>query len=820
MSVPSSARAVVIGGGVIGTSIAYHLAKLGMKDVVLIERDKLTSGTTWHAAGLMEEFGSLSDTSTELRKYSKQLYRTLEQETGLSTGWKQCGFIELASNDDHMEQYRRVTAFNRLLGVEIEEITPSQIKDLFPLCNVDDIRCGFYVPDDGRVNPVDVTMSLAKGAKNRGVRFCEGVSVTKVIKKGCAVAGVETTAGTIECEYVVNCAGMWARQLAAKNNIAVFNQAAEHYYLLTEKMPEVSPDWPVIEDPGYYGYYREEGGGMLVGLFEPVCAPWKVGGIPEDSSFTTITPDWQRLAPYLEKAMSRVPATQNVGVKQLFCGPESFTPDLNPVVGEAPEMKNYFVCAGLNSIGIISGGGLGRIVAHWVINGKPDVDVCAMNITRVQPYQTNPSYLAERTVESLGLVYQCHYPYRAMTTGRNVRKGPIHGKLEAAGAYFKDVSGWEGADWYAPKGVDPRALSKRLTWGRADWWHLWKSEHEAVRTGVILMDMSFMCKFSVEGPDSGKALNWISANNVDAAANRITYTQWLNEDGCLEADLTVAKLGEDKFFVVATDTALRHVQAHFRKHAPAHVRMHDISSGIAQLNIQGPRSRELLSKITSVDMSNEAFPFRQAQEIDIGFAKVLCIRITYLGELGYELYVPAEQATHVYDIVVEAGKSVELRHAGLKALASCRMEKGYKDFGHDLDNTDSVLDAQLGFAVSMKKPGGFVGKESVLKHKESGNVFKRRLLQVQCLDPEPLMYGAEPVLCNGIPAGYVRCASYGHTLGGAVGLAMLRASNGFSHVNQEFIDASKWSVNVAGKEYPAKVSIDSLYDPKMKRVLA
>jgi glycine cleavage system aminomethyltransferase T/glycine/D-amino acid oxidase-like deaminating enzyme len=813
-NVPKRARVVIVGGGVIGCSVAYHLAHMGCNDVVLLERDRLTSGTTWHAAGLMVTYGSLSETSTEMRKYTRDLYARLEAETEVSTGFRPVGFIELASDRDRLEEYRRVSAFNRYCGVDVHEISAAQVKEMFPLARTDDILAGFYVKEDGRADPVGVTMALAKGARMNGVKMLEGVPATGFITHRGAVTGVKTPFGDIEAEFVVNCAGMWARQLGAKVGVNIPLQSAEHYYLITEKMPGIDRNWPVIEDPGHYGYFREEGGGLMVGMFEPKCAPWNIGGVPEDFSFGEITPDWDRMAPYLEKAMSRVPRSLEIGVRKFFCGPESFTPDLAPIVGEAPELKNFFVAAGLNSIGILTGGGMGRVLAHWILTGRPDVDVTGMNIDRLHKYQANPEYRRTRTVESLGMVYQCHYPTRSMMTARGAKKSAIHDRLAARGAYFKDVSGWEGADWYAPPGVEPKG--DELSWGRQNWWPYWEAEHKACREGVILMDMSFMAKFLVQGRDAGQALNWISANNVDGAAGQITYTQWLNEGGKLEADLTVTKLDDEKFWVVASDTAHRHVETWMRRHAPAdaHFFVTDVTSGWAQINIQGPRSRDVVQAVTSEDLSNAAFPFRCAREIDIGFARALCVRITYLGELGYELYIPTEQATHVYDRLVEAGAAFGLRHAGLKALASLRMEKGYRDYGHDIDNTDSVLEAGLGFAVDLKKPGGFIGKDAVVAKKADGPL-KRRIVQVLCKDPEPLMFHAEPVFRDGKAVGYVRAASYGFTVGGAVGLMMVEAGE---PIDQAYLDAGKWEVEIAGKRYPAMASLKPLYDAEMKRI--
>jgi len=816
-ALPASARVVVAGGGIIGCSVAYHLAHMGC-EVLLLERDRLTSGTTWHAAGLIVTFGSTSETSTEMRKYSRDLYTRLPAETGQETGFKPCGFIEVAADRDRLEEYRRVAAFNRLMGIDVHELGPREVGELFPLARVDDILAGFYVKEDGRANPVDVTMALAKGARLKGARLVEGVAVTGVRTKGGAVVGVDTTHGTVACETVVNCAGMWARELGGLNNVNIPLQAAEHYYLITGPLAGIGRplrDMPVLEDPASYGYYREEGGGLMIGLFEPEAAPWKVDGVPRDFSFGEIEPDWERMTPFLEKALARVPAAQGAGIKKFFCGPESFTPDLLPIVGPAPELKNYFVAAGLNSIGILTGGGIGRLMAQWILTGDPQADVTGIHIDRLHRYQSNPEYRRARTVESLGMVYQCHYPTRSMATARDAKRSPLHDRLAARGGWFKDVSGWEGADWYAPAGVPARV--ERLSWSRQNWFPYWRAEHEACRNGVILMDMSFMSKFFVQGKDAGRVLNWLSANHVDGEAGRITYTQWLNEHGTIEADLTVTKFDDEHFLVVASDTAHGHALARLRQHCEgAHAFATDVTGAYAQINIQGPRSRELLQSVTSGNLTNDAFPFRCAREIDVGLARVLCVRITYLGELGYELYVPAEQAVHVYERLVLAGEKFGLRHAGLKALASLRMEKGYRDYGHDIDNTDSVLEAGLGFAVDLAKPGGFIGRDAVLAKKAQGPLT-RRLLQVLVLDPEPLMFHAEPVARDGKPMGYVRAASYGHTLGGAVGLAMIDAGE---PIDQAWCEAGRWEIDIAGRRYPARASVKPMYDAEMKKIRA
>jgi heterotetrameric sarcosine oxidase gamma subunit len=811
--IPEHARVVIIGGGIIGCSVAYNLADMGCSDVVLLERDQLTSGTTWHAAGLMTTYGSGSETVLNVRRESLALYRRLEEETGQDTGFRPVGFIEVAADDDRLEEYRRITAFNRWHGNDVQELSPSEVGDLFPLARVGDVKAGFYAPRDGRINPVDVTMALAKGARQKGVRVFQNTPVRGVLTRNGTVTGVRTGRGEIRSEFVVNCAGMWARQLGEQHGVVIPNQAAEHYYLITEPFDGVSADLPILEDPSVHAYYREETGGLMIGLFEPDCAPWKVGGIPEDFSYGELPPDWDRLTPFLEQAMQRVPAAMEAGIRKFFCGPESFTPDLGPVIGEAPELRNYFVAAGLNSVGIITGGGYGRVLAHWILNGRPDVDVTAINIDRFHRYQCNPEYRRQRALESLGLVYACHYPDRSPATARGARQSPFHDRLAAQRAHFRDVSGWESPAWYAPQGE--QALADRLTWGRPNWFPWWAAEHRACREGVIAMDMTFMGKFRVQGRDAGTFLNWLSANEVNGDCGRITYTQWLNEGGTLEADLTVTKLGEEDFLVVTSDTAHRHTETWMRRHIrpDQHVTVTDVTSGHGQLNIQGPRSRELLQTLTSADLSNEAFPFRTAREIDIGLARVLCVRITYVGELGYELNIPSEQAVHVYDRIVAAGAEFGLKHAGLRALGSLRLEKGYRDYGHDIDNTDDPYSTGLGFAVRLDKRSDFIGKQACIE-RQANPVYRRRLVQVLLQDPQPLMVHGEIVLRDGRPVGDVRAASYGHTLGGAVGLAIVEGDP----VDADYLDDGDWSVDIAGRTYPATVSLRPLYDPGMQRV--
>jgi glycine cleavage system aminomethyltransferase T/glycine/D-amino acid oxidase-like deaminating enzyme len=813
-SLPTHAQVVIIGGGVIGCSLAYHLAKLGWRDVVLLERKQLTSGTTWHAAGLVVCGGFATETLLYMAHYTRELYKNLEAETGVSTGFKPVGYVEIASSDSRLKALRKNAEFARAYGVNVEEISPAEFKQLWPLADLNGVLAGLYTPEDGRANPVDVTMSLAKGARNGGVRIYEDMPVIAILQQNGCVTGVVTEHGEIRAEYVVNCAGMWGRQVGAMAGVNVPLQATEHYYLITEPIEGVSPDLPILEDVDRYAYYREEVGGIMLGLFEPVAAPWGTKGIPKDFTFGEIQPDWERMSPYLETAMERVPVLKTTGVRKLFCGPESFTPDMTLLMGEAPELKNFFVAAGLNSLGILLGGGVGQVLAHWIVDGAPPLDVNEVNIDRMLPFQNTTRYLQDRAVEILGFMYKETFPNTQFETARCARQSIFHERLTRAGAFFASSAGWEYPDWFAPQGVEPRV--EQYSWGRQNWWEYNAAEHRACRENVILMDLSLMSKFLVQGRDSEAILNRISTSNVSVPPGKILYTEWLNQRGFIEADLTVTRLAEDAFMVICSDLAHRHVETWLKRHIPAdaHCCVADLTSAYAMLNLQGPNSRQLLAVLTHADVSNQAFPYMTMQEIDIHYAKVLAFRITYLGELGYELYIPTEFGPQVFDVLVEAGRDFGLKHAGLQALNTLRIEKAYRDYGHDIDATETPLEAGLSFLVDFDKPGGFIGREPLLQRNESG-LLKKRFVQFLLENPEPLLHYGEQIYRDGQRVGYVRSGAYGFTLGGAVGLAMVENEGG---VSTEYIHDGNFEIEVDGVRYPARASLRPLYDPRGERV--
>jgi 4-methylaminobutanoate oxidase (formaldehyde-forming) len=813
-SLPDRARVVIIGGGVIGASVAYHLTKLGWSDVVLLERDQVNSGTTWHAAGLIVSGGMTTQTLAWMAKYSRDLFEVLEEETGLSTGFRPVGYLQTGSTKERTHKLRREADFMRLMGIDRQEISPAEVAALWPQVDAKDVMAGFFTANEGRADPSSVTLSLAKGARMRGARVLQGTRVTGIAQKDGRVTGVVTDQGTIEAEYVVNCAGMWAKQVGAMAGVSVPLQAIEHAYLISEPFEGVSRDLPIFEDPDRFAYYREEVGGLMVGLFEPVAAPWSLDEIPDDFSFGEIPSDWERLAPFLEYAMEILPDLANVGIRKLFTGPESFTPDNGFLIGAAPELDNFFVAAGFNSLGILTGGGAGSIVANWIVDGLPPVDVTDIDVARLLPFQTNRPYLAERSVELLGRLHSTgSWPHSHPTTARNVRRSAVHERLEKAGAHFADSSGWENAAWFAPPGVE---IEYQQTYTRKDWFEFHADEHKAVRERVALFDLSSMSKFLVQGPDAESSLNHLGGNNVAVPVGQCVYTQFLNERGGVEADVTVTRMAEDRFFIVAAEAFHRRVEKMVRGGIPAEARAYvtDVTSGYTLLSVQGPESRNLLSNITTAGLTNDVFPYFTGQVIDIHMARGWALRMSFVGELGWELYVSTEFALGVYDRIIEAGAEFGLAHAGIETLESTRTEAGRRDYGLDMENSDTALEAGLGFAVDFDKPGGFVGRRALLAQRET-RPLKSRLVQFLLEDPEPLLYGEEPILRNGVAVGYLRSGAYGHTLGGAMGFGYVEHPDG---VTPDLLRAGGFEILVAGERFPAKASLRPMYDPRAERV--
>ncbi len=814
-TLPTHVQTVIIGGGSIGCNTAYHLTKLGMTDVVVLERDQLTSGTTWHAAGLIVAGLLQSEAECEIYTHGRDLYANLEKETGVPTGFRDVGYLQIANNEERVHEMRRLAPFMRRHGINIYEISPKETADLFPIGDLSDVLAGFYIPEDGRANPVDVTMSLAKGARMGGAKIFEGVTVAEIMAKNGTATGVKTADGqTITAENVVICGGMWSRQLGAKAGINLPLQAAEHYYLITENIEGLSRDLPVLEDPSTYTYYREEVGGLMLGLFEPGAAPWKLDSVPESFAFGEIEPDWDRVGPHLEKAYSRVPDALNIGVRKLFCGPESFTPDLAPLVGETPELRNCFVACGMNSLGILNGAGTGKVLAEWIVSGHPQIDVTGINVNRFTRHEATKAFRRDRGPELLGKMFGQHFHNESYQTARDLKRSVLHDRLAASGAFFAEGHGWEMADWFAPS--PEQAKVETYSWQRQNWFDWHAAEHRAAREDVIIMDMSTMSKFNVEGPDALALMSRLSCNDVNVEPGRLVYTAWVNEQGGFEADLTVTRLAEGQFMVVVGENSHGHTLMRMKRHIQEGevVVITDLTPAITQINIHGPKARMLMEKVTSADMSNEAFPFMTWQDIDVGYWVVKALRVTFVGELGWELQVPSYAAVQVYDLLKEAGKEFDLRDAGMQTLNSLRLEKAYRDFGLDVDNTDNPISAGLGFAVKLDKPGGFIGRDALAAIKAEG-VPKVRMLQFLLTDPEPLLYGNECIYLNGSEVGYLQIGGYGHSLGGAVGIGFVELD---TPLTTAIINEGTWVVEVAGERIPATASLKPLFDPKMEKI--
>ena len=809
VDLPKRARAVVIGGGVSGCSVAYHLAKAGWTDVVLLERRKLTSGTTWHAAGLIGQLRA-SANMTRLAKYSADLYVRLEAETGISTGMRQVGSISAALTSARMEELRRQATMARIFDVDVQEISPSEIKAMYPHLEVGDVVGGVHLPLDGQCDPANIAMALAKGARMRGAVIAEGVKVVRVCEAEGRVTGVDYEGpdgpGHIDADVVVNCGGMWGRDLAAQNGVTVPLHACEHFYLITEPIAGLG-HLPVLRVPDECAYYKSDAGKMMLGAFEPKAKPWGMGGIREDFEFDTLPEDWDHFQPILEAAMERMPLFQNAGIHTFFNGPESFTPDDRYYLGEAPEVSGYWVAAGYNSVGIASSGGAGMALAEWITTGEAPFDLWEVDIRRAQPFQKNRRYLRERVTETLGLLYADHYPYRQMATARGVRRSPIHGALKDRGAVFGEVAGWERANWFADAG---QTAEYAYSWGPQNWFGNQKAEHMALRTGVGLLDMSSFGKIRVEGRDAAHFLNRVCAAQMDVAAGRIVYTQMLNPRGGIECDLTVTRLSETAYLLVVPAATVQRDLAWLRRHVAGDFAViTDVTVAEAVLCLMGPGSRDVLGRVSPNDFSNAGHPFGRARDIEIGMGAARAHRVSYVGELGWELYVSVDQAAHVFEALIEAAPEMKL--CGLHAMDSCRIEKAFRHWGHDITDEDHVLEAGLGFAVSAKKPA-FIGREAVLRKQEAG--LARRMVQFLVREPGAMIYHNEAIVRDGVIVGPVTSGNYGHALGGAVAMGYVPC------VGQSEADVlgSRYEIEIAGRRYAAEASLAPMYDPKSERV--
>ena len=811
MSLPEKARVVIIGGGVIGCSVAYHLTKLGWTDVVLLERKQLTSGTTWHAAGLIAQLRATAN-MTKLAKYSQELYGDLEAETGVATGFKRCGSITAALTNERLEELRRQAGMARAFGVDVEDISPAEVKAKYEHLNVGDVTGGVYLPLDGQGDPANIALALAKGARQRGAIVKERVKATGVTRDGRRITGVDWVGEDgasvhIACDMVVNCAGMWGHEVGRMLNTNVPLHACEHFYIVTEAIPNLT-QMPVLRVPDECAYYKEDAGKMLLGAFEPNAKPWAMNGIPDDFEFDQLPEDFDHFEPILEAAVNRMPMLAEAGIHTFFNGPESFTPDDAYHLGLAPEMDNVWVAAGFNSVGIQSAGGAGMALAQWMEDGAKPFDLGDVDIGRMQPFQGNKTYLFERSKETLGLLYADHYPYRQKATARGVRRTPFHQHLLDQGGVMGELAGWERANWFANAGQTPEY---EYSWKRQNFFGNVAAEHDAVRTNVGMYDMSSFGKIRVEGRDAKAFMNYVGGGDYDVPVGKIVYTQFLNTNGGIEADVTVTRLSETCYLVVTPAATRLADQVWMQRNVGEfNVVITDVTAGEGVLAVMGPNARKLLQAVSPNDFSNDGNPFGTAQEIELGMGLARVHRVTYVGELGWEIYVSADMAAHAFETLHEAGKDFDLKLCGMHMMDSCRLEKGFRHFGHDITSEDHVLEAGLGFAVKTAKPD-FIGRDAVLRKKDEG--LNARMVQFKLTDPEPLLYHNEPILRDGEIVGYLSSGGYGHHLGGAMGMGYVPCKGEAA----SDVLASTYEIEVSGVRFQAEASLKPMYDPKGER---
>jgi 4-methylaminobutanoate oxidase (formaldehyde-forming) len=808
---PTTARAVIIGGGIIGCSTAYHMGKLGWTDTVLLERKKLTSGTTFHAAGLVGQLRT-SANITQLLGYSVELYKKLEAETGLQTGWKMNGGLRLACNAERWTEVKRQATTAHSFGLEMHLLTPKEAQELWPLMTIDDLVGAAYLPTDGQANPSDITQSLARGARMAGVKIFEDTPVTRVIVEDGRIRGVETPFGTIECEKVICCAGQWTRTLAASVGVNVPLVSVEHQYMITEKIEGITPGLPTLRDPDRLTYWKEDVGGLVWGGYEPNPKPWAVNGIPEGFHFDLLTSDYDHYGQFMEDAIARVPALANAGVKQLLNGPESFTPDGNFILGEAPELRNFYVGAGFNAFGIASGGGAGMALAEWAAKGEAPYDLWPVDIRRFGKVHQSTDWVRTRTLEAYGKHYTIAWPSEEMKSARPARRSPLYAHLKAAGACFGEKLGWERPNWFADqsKGEVPQ---DRYSYQRPGWWDQVKREHQAAREAAVLIDQTSFAKFILKGPDAARALNYIAAGNVDRAVGSLTYTQMLNKRGGIEADVTVARTAWDEFYIVTGTGFATHDFDWISRNLTGNCQLVDVTAGSAVLSLMGPEAREILARVSGDDLSNASFPFGTARRISVASCPVLALRVTYVGELGWELHMPTDVAVTVYEALMAAGTGLGLVNAGYRAIETLRLEKGYRAWGADIGPDHTPVEAGLAWACKMKSGIDFIGRDAVAVQLAGG--VNKRLAGFTVDDPAVILLGRETIYRNGERVGWLSSGGFGHTIGKPVGYGFVRNKGG---VSEDYMTSGSYEMEVASERFPAKLHLGALYDPAGARI--
>ena len=810
---PTHADVVVIGGGIIGCSTAYHLARDHKCNVVVLEQNKITSGSTWHAAGLVGQLRS-SASITQVLKYSVELYKNLEKETGLQTGWKMTGCLRLATNKDRWIEYQRLATTAQSFGMEMNLLTPAEVKKMFPLLETKDLVGASFLPTDGQASPSDITQSLAKGARMHGAKFYEGVRVTGFDIVGVRVNAVQTNQGTITCSRVVNCAGMWARQIGAMAGVNVPLQPVKHQYVITEKIEGLASDAPTIRDPDLRTYFKEEVGGLVFGGYEPNPKSWVQDDVPNDFEFQLFDDDFDHFEQHMKMALLRIPALEKTGIKKMINGPESFTPDGNFILGAAPELKNFYVGAGFNAFGIAAGGGAGWVLADWVMKGEAPTDLWSVDIRRFSGLHKDRSFVNDRTLEAYGKHYTVAYPHEEYLSGRPKIVSPLYKKLKAKNACFGSKLGWERPNWFAAEGTEPADI---YSMGRQNWFHHVGAEHKAVREVAGLFDQSSFAKFEIKGPDAEAALNYICANKIPQQIGRLVYTQLLNTRGSIECDLTIAKLGEDHFYIV-TGTGFRTHDFHWiADHIPADmkVKLIDVTESFGTLSLMGPMSREILRKTTYGDVSAQAFKFGDAKIISLKGHPVRALRVTYVGELGFELHAPIHALGDVYDALMRAGEPMGLKLAGYRAIESLRLEKGYRAWGSDITPNDTPLEAGLGWATKLNSNVDFIGRAALEAKREEP--LAKMLVGFTTEREDVVLVGRETILRDGKFAGYLTSGGYGYTVAKPIGYGYVRNPEG---VTDQYVMAGNYELVVAQERIKATPHLKSIYDPTHARVKA